>query len=100
MVKRRNFGSSRDPLQVQISVRLRLPAGVKPTTARTQAAINYRLEHGYDHANATTKIIRWRNPSRPGQLSRWRQGNQEDAWATLGQWLRFSSVDVIQVRGR
>lgn len=101
MAKRtREFGSSRDPLQVQISVRLRLPRGVKPTTARTRAAINHRIKYGHDHPNAQTRIIRWRNPGRKGAGSQWRQGNQADAWGTLAQWLKFADVDLIEVRDR
>lgn len=104
---KRTFGSSRDPLQVQVSVRLKLPRAVKALPAKerralqrklTQEAINYRLTHDRDHKYATTKIIRWRNPGRKGQLSRWRQGNQADAWATLKQWLRFATVDAVSVR--
>ena len=91
---------SRDPLAVQISVRLKLPRGKKPTRALVQEAIEYRIEHDDDHPLAETKIIRWRNPARKGHFSRWRQGNQSDAWATLKKFIRHANVNAISVRSR
>lgn len=95
--------TSRDPLQVQISVRVKVPKGTKPkqlTASLINEAIAYRIENGYDHPKIESKIVRWRNPTRPGGKGSWRQGNQSDAWATLGKWLRRSNVDVITVRNR
>lgn len=92
--------SSRDPLQVQISVRAKLPKGRKPSPQLIQDAIRYRVEHGEDHPAFKTRIIRWRNGGRRGNLSAWRQGNQSDAWGTLGKWLAFASVGVTTVRSR
>jgi hypothetical protein len=98
--KFRRRDSSRDPLAVQISVRLKLPPGMKPTAARVQEAIDYRINHDEDHPLAKTKIIRWRNPARKGSDSAWRQGNQDDAWTTLKKWIAHSHVDVFTVRPR
>lgn len=95
---KRLFGSSRDPFQVQISIHFRLPKGVKPTTARANAAVQFRLKHGYDHPNARTKIIRWRNPSRRGAKSHWRKGNQADAWSTIAPWLQFAHVTFVDLK--
>lgn len=99
MAKRRHRKSSRDPLQVQISVRLKMPRRrgkpTKPTATLTQQAIQYRIKHGHDHPMATTKIIRWRNPARRGALASWRQGNQSDAWDTLANALSETIVDVV-----
>lgn len=100
----REFGvkrpTSKDPLAVQISVRLKLPRGKKPTRALVQEAIDYRIENDEDHPLAETKIIRWRNPSRRGKLASWRQGNQSDAWATLAKFIRNTNVSVFTVRSR
>lgn len=103
-IKPATFGvkrpSSDDPLAVQISVRLQLPRGRKPSRKLVQQAIDYRIEHGEDHPFAETKIIRWRNPSRKGKLASWRQGNQSDAWATLAKFIRHTNVSVFTVRSR
>lgn len=98
--------SSRDPLRIQVSVRLKQP--IDPRTGEPiplspdviQEAIRYRVENGQDHPRVTTRIVRWKNPSRAGSLSRWRQGNQADAWGTLGKWLGHARVDVVSVRRR
>jgi hypothetical protein len=87
-------GSSRDPLEIQVNVRMRLPKGTKPSEQLARDFIDYRIEHGEDHPRATTKIIRWRNPSRGGRLGAWRQGNQSDAWGTLGKFLRAGTAEV------
>lgn len=95
--------TSRDPLQVQIAIKARLPKGTKPahlTAALFDEVIKYRIENGEDHPRFTTKIIRWKNPSRKGAHARWRQGNQADAWGTLAKWIRYATVDVIKVRNR
>jgi hypothetical protein len=77
--------SSGDALKVQIGITARLPAGMVPSNQLLNEAIAYRVEHGSDHPNFTTRIIRWQNPGRKrGELRQWRQGNQGDAWATLG----------------
>lgn len=89
----------RDPLQVQISVTLRMPRVrgklVKPTARLINEAIAYRIRHGHDHPSAKTRIIRWRNPARRGPGARWRQGNQSDAWASLANPLGQAIVDVV-----
>lgn len=95
---KRKFGSSRDPLQVQISVRLKLPRGVKPTAALVNEAVRYRIENDEDHPFAKTRIIRWRNPARGGKKSKWRKGNQDDAWTTLAPWLRFADITTFSPR--
>ena len=100
MSKRRSRrGSSRDPLEIQVNVRMRLPRGTKPSEQLARDFIDYRIEHGEDHPRATTKIVRWRNPSRGGALGTWRQGNQPDAWATLGKFLRAGTAKIA-VRAR
>ena len=77
--------SSGDALKVQIGITARLPSGMVPSNQLLNEAIAYRVEHGSDHPNFTTRIIRWQNPGRKrGELRQWRQGNQGDAWATLG----------------
>lgn len=79
-------GGSGDALRVQIGVRLRIPRGMQPTNALLNEAIAYRVENGEDHPLFRTRIIRWQNPNRRRpELRQWRQGNQADAWATLGR---------------
>jgi hypothetical protein len=95
--------TSRDPLQVQIAIRAKLPKGTRPeqlTAALFDEVIKYRIENGEDHPAFETRIIRWKNPTRRGAFSKWRQGNQGDAWGTLGKWLKFASVEVVTVRRR
>ena len=90
--------SSRDPLNVQINIVAHLPRGTRPTAKLIQEAIQYRIENEEDHPRFETRIIRWRNPTRKGQLGAWRQGNQADAWHSLKRVLRFAHVDVLTVR--
>lgn len=97
---RHKRASSRDPLQVQISIKSRLPKGVEVAASLYQDAIRYRVEHGEDYPAFTTRIIRWRNGGRRGNLSSWRQGNQSDAWGTLGKWLAHATVGVTTIRRR
>ncbi len=89
-----------DPLEVQVSIKLRLPKHV-PQTAITAALVDeviaYRIEHGKDHPRAKTRIIQWRNPGRRGSFRRWRTGNQEDAWETLGRALRSGGLSIVTV---
>ncbi len=95
--------TSRDPLQVQITINYKARPGTRPeqlTAALYDEVIKYRIENGEDHPAFETKIVRWKNPTRKGAFSRWRQGNQDDAWGTLGKWLKFARVDVIAVRAR
>lgn len=94
------MAGSRDPLEVQISIKLRLPKGVPPeavTSRLIDELVAYRIEHGKDHPRAKTRIIQWRNPGRRGALRRWRTGNQEDAWETLGRALVSGGVSIVRV---
>jgi hypothetical protein len=89
-----------DPLEVQVSIKLRLPKHV-PESAVTAALVDefvlYRIQHGKDHPRAKTRIIQWRNPARRGSFRRWRTGNQEDAWDTLGRALGAGGLSIIRV---
>jgi len=68
-----------------MSVHARLPTGLTLSNRLLNEAIAYRVEHGTDHPSFTTRILRWQNPGRKrAELRAWRQGNQADAWATLG----------------
>jgi hypothetical protein len=90
--------SSRDPLSVQITVRCKLPKGSRPeqlTASLIDEAIKYRIENGEDHPAFVCKIVRWKNPARKGKNAGWRQGNQADAWTTLGPQLKDTNVAVI-----
>lgn len=95
--------TSRDPLQIQISVQARMPKGTRPeqlTAALIDEAIKYRIENGEDHPRFKTRIIRWKNPTRKGKHASWRQGNQADAWGTLGKWIKHARVETVAVRSR
>lgn len=75
-----------DKFAAQIGVRFEMPDGFKPTPALVRAAIRYRIKRGHDAPRTHTRILRWRNPGRRQSEDRaWRQGNQSDAWTTLGQ---------------
>jgi hypothetical protein len=80
-----------DRFAAQIQVRFDMPEGFKPTRALTREAIRYRIKNGIDAPRTHTKILRWRNPGRRmGEDRAWRQGNQPDAWATLGAVIEAS----------
>lgn len=84
---------SGDALKVQIAIEYELPEGMKPTNRLLYDAVLYRVENGHDHPRFTTRIIRWQNPGRGrGELRQWRQGNQGDAWTTLGPAVRAAMV--------
>ncbi len=89
---------NRDPLEIQISVQMDLPKGTRPTHELAMEFVEYRIEHGEDHPRAKTWIVRWKNPARPGKGASWRQGNQADAFATLGKWLVNTDPGTITVR--
>lgn len=89
-----------DPLEVQVSITLRLPKHIPEhaiTAALVDELIAYRIEHGRDHPRAKTRIIQWRNPARRGSFRRWRTGNQADAWATLGRALISGGAAITRV---
>ena len=90
-----------DPLEVQVSIKLRFPKQIKEsqvTAALADEIVRYRIEHGRDHPRAKTRIIQWRNPARRGSFRRWRSGNQEDAWATLGRALQAGGLSIRVAR--
>lgn len=79
-----------DSFAAQIRVRFH-KGGISPTTELVNEAIRYRIENGEDFPDVTTKILRWRNPGRRrGEDRAWRQGNQDDAWETLGAVIEAS----------
>lgn len=78
-----------DPLQIQVSAKFKLPAGMVPSANLVKQAILHRIEHGFDAPGVTTSIVRWRNPARRDPAKRgWREGDQDAAFATLGNALR------------
>jgi len=83
-------GGSRDPLQVQISIRAKLPKGIDASPSFYQDAIRYRVEHGHDHPAITTRIVQWRHFGGP-----WKTGRQETAWERLGNWLMVATVATV-----
>lgn len=86
-----------DPLEIQVSVKLRLPRRVSQDdipASLIDEIIAYRIEHGHDHPRAKTRIVQWRNPGRRGTLRRWRTGNQSDAWETLGRALKQPGTKI------
>jgi len=89
-----------DPLEIQISVKLKLPKHVDPKTVPASLideVVRYRVEHGHDHPRAQTRIIRWLNPSRKGRKGQWRTGNQADAWESLGPALKEGRIRITPV---
>ena len=58
---------------------------MKPSRELLNEAIAFRVRHGHDTPGFTTGILRWQNPGRRRREDRqWRQGNQSDAWDSLG----------------
>lgn len=91
-----DVGGSGDPLKVQVRVDLDLPAGMKNDPAQrshirklADAAILHRIETGQDAPFTRTEILQWKNPGRlHAEDRKWRRGNQDDAWVSLGPPLR------------
>lgn len=82
---------SGDALKVQIGIEYELPEGFEPTNALLYEAVLHKIRNGTDAAHFKTKIIRWQNPGRKHAEDRaWRQGNQADAWDSLGPALDFA----------
>lgn len=96
-----------DSLDVQISVRARIPRGLKIAARVIEQAIKFRCATGKNPEGFTIKIQRWRNPHRSkGSLSEvyrnqteskggrgWREyGPQKERFDTLGRALRGSSM--------
>lgn len=96
-----------DSLDVQISVRARIPKGLKIAKRVIEEAIKFRCATGNDPEGFTIKIQRWRNPHRgKGSLSEvyrnqteskggkgWREyGPQKERFETLGRALRGSHM--------
>lgn len=98
--------SSRDPLQIQISAHVDVPRGRSIDANVIAEAIAYRLDEGENPEGITLRIVQWRNPTRKtAALQAWRSGDQDAAWATLGNairgWLAGSAtVDVRTIRRR
>jgi len=89
-----------DPLEIQISIRLRLPQTVRAEdvpSSLIDELVRYRIDNGYDHPRATTRIVQWLNPARKGQAAQWRTGNQADAWETLGRALKKGRIKITIV---
>lgn len=92
-----SFAGSGDGLKVQIGVRVNVRPGAEISNRLLYEAIAYKIDHmnedGSGGAARHTKprIIRWQNPGRKtGEGRQWRQGNQNDAWVTLGPAIRAS----------
>ena len=48
-------------------------------------AVLYRIARGHDAPKTRPRVLRWQNPGRKrAELRAWRQGNQDDAWVSLG----------------
>lgn len=80
-------GGSGDELKVQIGVRFNMEK--EPSNRLAYEAILHRIDRDDNAPRTQTRIIRWKNPGRKsGELREWRQGNQDDAWVTLGPPIR------------
>lgn len=82
------LGTGGDRLRIQIGVRYTLPSGRAASSELLYRAVAHRIDRGDDHKRFRSRIIRWQNPDRDGTAGDWRQGNQEDAWLTLGPPIR------------
>jgi hypothetical protein len=77
---------------VQLRVDLDLPAGMADDDRAAAAirrladdAVLHRIGTGRDAPHTRSHVLRWQNPGRKrGEDRQWRQGNQPDAWTTLG----------------
>jgi len=65
-------GEKGDPLDFQISARVRIPKGRTITARVLTEAIRYRIKHGRSPRGIQLKIIRWRNPDRKFTSPDWR----------------------------
>jgi hypothetical protein len=108
-------GTKGDPLDFQISVKVKLPRGFKLSAKVLTQAIRYRIEKGRSPRGMQLKIIRWRNPARKHTSPDWRYPDdpetianvenmfppsiagrmspQQAAWRTLS-----AAVEAVQVK--
>ena len=111
------YGKGSDPLDFQISARVKLPKG-RTISARVLAeAIRYRIDNGRNPKGIQLKIIRWRNPARITTSTDWRYPEdqavkdnaeamgygppispQQAAWRTLSSALVSVQIASIEIR--
>lgn len=91
---RRRHGKP-DPLQVQLSVRLKLHPSATLHPSVIQEAIDYKIETGEDPIGMEVRIVKWRNPARlTAEKRRWQVDTQEEMWRSLGNALRGADVEI------
>lgn len=66
------LGAKGDPLDFQISARVKVPKGRTITANVLTEAIRYRIKNGRSPRGIQLKIIRWRNPDRINTSPDWR----------------------------
>jgi hypothetical protein len=99
----------KDSLDVQISVRVKVPKGRKLSAKVIKQAVMFRAKHGRNPRGFRVLITRWRNPDRrriadqkwrgqPGQRSG--DSSQQERFETLGRALRGSRMVYAVSAGR
>lgn len=95
-------GRRSDPLQVQVAIHHTpnggVPNDVELSRELVEQMVRSKAETGRDPSGLRLEIVRWKNPSRPGDRAGWRSGHQGDAWATLRRPLQRATVDRFTVR--
>lgn len=103
-------GSKGDPLDFQISAKVKLPRGFKLSAKVLTQAIRYRIKKGRSPRGMQLKIIRWRNPDRKFTSADWRYPDDPETIANcedmgLGDmspqqaaWVSLSAaVEAVQI---
>lgn len=114
-------GKKGDPLDFQISARMRVPKGHTVAAPVLTGAIRHRLETGHNPPGIKLRIIAWRNPDRSDEeLAKWRRPSdrsvkdnviamlgenrarrlspQQAAWVTLSGVMAAIKVESISLR--
>ncbi len=103
--KRFTLTSSRDPLAVEISAKIKAPKGFKVTTKLIEQAIRWKLEHNLRNPKGfDLKIVSWTNPTRNPEKINPRNGlplnapraygPDRERWETLRGPLLSATLDI------
>jgi hypothetical protein len=116
-------GKKGDPLDFQISARMRIPKGYTVAAPVLTDAIRHRLETGRNPKGIQLRIIAWRNPDRADpELAKWRRPSdrrvkdnviemlgenrasklspQQAAWVTLSGVMAAIELESVTLRTR
>jgi hypothetical protein len=87
VIEGRVYGTKGDPLDFQISVKVKVPPGRTISAKVITEAIRYRIEKGRNPRGFVLKIVRWRNPNRRDTSPFWRTPTDAETVANTAEML-------------